>query len=77
MWTAPVFATYVHDLNPIALPISGGLALRWYGLAYLAGFVAGFLLLRNLARRGLWVMAPEKVGDFIAGCALFGVFRAG
>lgn len=72
-----MFATYVHDLNPIALPISGGLALRWYGLAYLAGFVAGFLLLRNLARRGLWVMEPDKVGDFIAGCALFGVFLGG
>ena len=72
-----MFATYVHDLNPIALPIYGGLALRWYGLAYLAGFVAGFLLLRNLARRGLWVMQPEKVGDFIAGCALFGVFIGG
>ena len=72
-----MFATYVHDLNPIALPIHGGLALRWYGLAYLAGFVAGFLLLRNLARRGLWVMEPDKVGDFIAGCALFGVFLGG
>ncbi len=72
-----MFATYVHDLNPIALPISGSLALRWYGLAYLAGFVAGFLLLRNLARRGLWVMPPDKVGDFIAGCALFGVFLGG
>jgi len=72
-----VFATYVHDLNPIALPIAGGLALRWYGLAYLMGFVAGFLLLRNLAQRGLWVMKPEKVGDFIAGCALFGVFLGG
>ncbi|MEY3898607.1 MAG: prolipoprotein diacylglyceryl transferase [Verrucomicrobiota bacterium] len=77
MWTAPVFATYVHDLNPIALPIHGDFALRWYGLAYLAGFVVGFLLLRNLARRGLWVMPPEKVGDFIAGCALFGVFLGG
>lgn len=72
-----VLATYVHDLNPIALPIYGGLALRWYGLAYLMGFVAGFLLLRNLARRSLWVMAPDKVGDFIAACALFGVFLGG
>jgi len=72
-----VLATYVHDLNPIALPIYGGLALRWYGLAYLMGFVAGFLLLRDLAWRGLWVMAPDKVGDFIAACALFGVFLGG
>ena len=77
MCAVGVLATYVHDLNPIALPIYGGLALRWYGLAYLMGFVAGFLLLRNLARRSLWVMAPDKVGDFIAACALFGVFLGG
>jgi len=72
-----VLAIYVHDLNPIALPIYGGLALRWYGLAYLLGFVAGFLLLRNFARRGIWVMKPEQVGDFIAGCALFVVLVGG
>ncbi len=72
-----MFATYVHNLDPIALPIYGGLALRWYGLAYLMGFVAGFLLLRNLAQRGLWVLKPEKTGDFIAAAALFGVFLGG
>ncbi len=72
-----MFATYVHNLNPIALPIYGGLALRWYGLAYLMGFVCGFLLLRSFARRGLWVLKPEKTGDFIAAAALFGVFLGG
>ncbi|MCX6866223.1 MAG: prolipoprotein diacylglyceryl transferase [Verrucomicrobia bacterium] len=58
----------------MVLPIYGGLALRWYGLAYLLGFAAGFLLLRNLAKRGLWVLEPGQVGDFIAAAALFGVF---
>jgi phosphatidylglycerol---prolipoprotein diacylglyceryl transferase len=72
-----VFAIYVHHLDPIALPISGAVALRWYGLAYLLGFIAGFLLLRNLAQRGLWVLKPEKTGDFIAAAALFGVFIGG
>lgn len=72
-----VFATYVHDLDPVALPIYGGLALRWYGLAYLVAFVLGFLLLRHLARRRLWVLEPEKTGDFIAAAALFGVFLGG
>jgi len=72
-----VFANYVHDLNPVALPIYGGLALRWYGLAYLMGFVGGFFLLRNLAKRGLWVLKPEQTGDFIAAAALFGVFLGG
>ncbi|MBC8126221.1 MAG: prolipoprotein diacylglyceryl transferase [Gloeobacteraceae cyanobacterium ES-bin-144] len=72
-----MFAIYVHNLDPVALPIYGGLALRWYGLAYLMGFVAGFFLLRNLARRGLWVLKPEQTGDFIAASALFGVFLGG
>ncbi len=72
-----MFATYVHDLDPVALPIVGGFALRWYGLAYLAGFLAGFLLLRQLARRRLWVLQPEKTADFIAAAALFGVFLGG
>ena len=77
VWNGRVFATYVHHLNPVALPLGGGLAVRWYGLAYLLGFVAGYLLLRHLARRGLWVMKPDAVGDFIAGTALFGVFLGG
>lgn len=72
-----MFATYVHDLNPVLLRITDAIQLRWYGLAYLAGFVGGFLLLRHLARRGLWVLKPEMTGDFIAAAALFGVFLGG
>ena len=77
VWTPRVFATYVHDLNPVLLRITDSLQLRWYGLAYLMGFVAGFYLLRHLARRGLWVLKPEQTGDFIAAAALFGVFLGG
>ena len=60
-----VFATYVHQLDPIIINL-GRLALRWYGLAYLAGFLAGYLLLKRLAEKKLWVMEPEKTADFIA-----------
>ncbi|HVJ46774.1 MAG TPA: prolipoprotein diacylglyceryl transferase [Luteolibacter sp.] len=67
----------MHDLDPVALPLFGNFALRWYGLAYLLAFVVGFLLLRHLARKGLWVLKPEKTGDFIAAAALFGVFLGG
>jgi len=77
VWDARVFAIYVHNLNPVALPLWGGAAVRWYGMAYLVGFVVAFLLLRHLARRGMWVMKPDAVGDFIAGTALFGVFLGG
>ncbi|MFZ9936557.1 MAG: prolipoprotein diacylglyceryl transferase [Luteolibacter sp.] len=72
-----MFATYVHDLNPVLLRITDAIQLRWYGLAYLFGFIAGFLLLKHLAQRGLWVLKPEQTGDFIAAAALFGVFLGG
>ena len=77
MCDAAVFATYVHNLDPVIVWVWRGLALRWYGLAYLSGFVVGFFLLRHLAQRKLWVMAPEKAADFIAAAALFGVFLGG
>lgn len=72
-----MFATYVHHLDPVIVSLGKGIALRWYGLAYLLGFVVGFLLLRNLARRGMWVLKPEKTADFIAAAALLGVFLGG
>jgi len=70
-------ATYIHDLNPVIFPIYGEIKLRWYGFAYLMAFVFGYLLLRYLAKRKLWVLGEEKVGDFIAYAAMFGVFVGG
>lgn len=72
-----VFATYVHQLDPVLFQITEGIALRWYGLAYLVGFLVGYLLLKRLAERRLWVLAPEKTADFIAALALLGVFLGG
>ncbi|NNM28114.1 MAG: prolipoprotein diacylglyceryl transferase [Akkermansiaceae bacterium] len=68
---------WVHDLDPVVFPLFGELKVRWYGLAYLGGFLAGYLLLRWMARRKLWVLEPGMAGDFIAYCALFGVFLGG
>ena len=72
-----MFATYVHQLDPVIIDLFGKLPLRWYGLAYLAGFLAGYVLLKRLAEKKLWVMAPEKTADFIAAAALLGVFVGG
>lgn len=72
-----MFATYVHQLDPVIFELGRGIALRWYGLAYLAGFLGGYILLKHLAERKLWVLAPEKTADFIAAAALLGVFVGG
>jgi phosphatidylglycerol:prolipoprotein diacylglycerol transferase len=73
----PVIATYVHDLSPVIVRFTDSLQLRWYGLAYLAGFVAVYLLLRWLSRRGMFVLEDKEIGDFVAVAALGGVFVGG
>ncbi len=64
-------------MDPVIFDVVGPIKLRWYGLGYLLGFVLGFLLLRWLARKKLWVLPAEKVADFIAYSAFFGVFLGG
>ncbi|WP_413874123.1 prolipoprotein diacylglyceryl transferase [Albidovulum sp.] len=58
------------------------LALRWYALAYLAGLLAGFWVIRSLMRRpALWPgdrapMAPERADDLLTAIIL-GVILGG
>ena len=72
-----LLGVWIHNLDPEVFPIWGNLKVRWYGLAYLMGFVAAFLLLKWLAKQKLWVLEPDKVGDFVAYAAVFGVFVGG
>ncbi len=71
-------ATYIHNLDPILLEIPGTpLALRWYGLAYVAGFILGYLVLLWLSKRDLYCVKGEKLGDFITTVCIFGVLAGG
>jgi phosphatidylglycerol:prolipoprotein diacylglycerol transferase len=71
-----LLAYYIHDLSPFLIHI-GGFGLRWYGLAYLAGFIFGILLYKHLAKRGYSDLRPDQVTDFITMGALFGVLLGG
>ena len=70
-------ATYVHNWDPVIIQITEKIALRWYGLAYVGGFLLGFLILRQLARKKLWVVEEDKVADVVTYTAFFGVFLGG
>ena len=72
-----MFAYYLHDLNPIIFRIYDNVGPRWYGLAYVFAFVASYLLFLWLTKRGFADLPTERVGDFITGCALFGVIIGG
>ncbi|MEI6338584.1 MAG: prolipoprotein diacylglyceryl transferase [Verrucomicrobiota bacterium] len=72
-----MIAYWIHNFDPFALQLGGGFGVRWYGLAYLAAFAVAYFIYLHLAKRGLSVIPPEKVGDFITGCAVFGVLIGG
>ncbi len=56
---------YVHHIDPVLLPLWGPLAIRWYGLAYLAGIVGGYLMLNHWGRRGRYPVSGERLQSFM------------
>jgi phosphatidylglycerol:prolipoprotein diacylglycerol transferase len=72
-----MLAYYIHDLSPYLIHFGGGIGIRWYGMAYLAGFVVGILLYKRLATKGYSDLKPSQVADFITMAALFGVLLGG
>ena len=72
-----MLATYVHDLKPEIVQFTESLAIRWYGLAYLLGFLAAWLILKKMAERKLFPVAPDKISDFVAYGSVLGIFLGG
>jgi phosphatidylglycerol---prolipoprotein diacylglyceryl transferase len=65
--------TYPH-INPVALSVGpvfgiGPLRVHWYGIMYLIGFVAAWLLARHRARRPGSTWTALDVDDLIFYCA--------
>ena len=70
-------ADSIHNLSPFVVRFSENFGIRWYGLSYVAAFIAGYYLLRFLIRRGYSEMAEDKLIDFITYSAIFGVTIGG
>lgn len=61
-----VFATISFPaINPVFFQL-GPIGIRWYGLAYLAGFALAYLGLRMLIRRGELRIEPSALGDLVS-----------
>ncbi len=72
-----LLAVYVHHLDPFAIRFTETFGIRWYGLAYVAGFVAAFFLIRWFVRIGASELKESQVGDFITLCAVLGTMLGG
>lgn len=69
-------AAWLHTLDPFVVQFSPTLGVRWYGLAYLAGFLVAWWMLRALAKRGSILLTPQQVGDAMLAFVI-GVFVGG
>jgi phosphatidylglycerol:prolipoprotein diacylglycerol transferase len=56
---------WVHNLNPFIIQFSENMGLRWYGMAYMAGFIVGALFMHFMAKRGRGSLPSSMVTDFI------------
>jgi phosphatidylglycerol:prolipoprotein diacylglycerol transferase len=61
---------WVHNLNPFIIQLGDNFGLRWYGMAYMMGFVAGAAVMIFMARRGRRTINVEQVTDFVTYCVL-------
>jgi len=72
-----LLAYYVHDLSPFLIQINESIGLRWYGLAYVGGFIGGYFLYRWLSRKGYADLPEKDVSDFITWWVVLGTLLGG
>lgn len=70
-------ATYVHHIDPFAIQFTENFGIRWYGLSYVAGFLAAYLLIRWFVRLKACELKQPEVADFITIVAIAGVMLGG
>lgn len=70
-----MFSLAFPAIDPVLVQI-GPIAVRWYGLAYAAGLLLGWMLLRRLAPMAPAAGTREDVDDFLF-WSLFGVVLGG
>jgi phosphatidylglycerol:prolipoprotein diacylglycerol transferase len=69
MWTFP-------NIDPVILHIYGPIAIRWYGLMYVIGFICGYVLLLRRAKEGRLALTQAQIQSFIF-YAVLGVLVGG
>jgi phosphatidylglycerol---prolipoprotein diacylglyceryl transferase len=63
-------------IDPVALELPGGFAIRWYGIAYMVAFTIAYQLARRLARNRFLAVEPDAIGDLLF-AAILGVILGG
>ncbi len=57
--------SYLHQLSPEIIQFTESLALRWYGVSYIFGFLLAWLFMRRMSKAGRSPIVADQVGDLI------------
>ncbi|MBN1442274.1 MAG: prolipoprotein diacylglyceryl transferase [Planctomycetes bacterium] len=57
--------SYLHQMDPFVVRFTETFGIRWYGLAYLAGFLIAWAILQWLARTGRTPLSPQEISDYV------------
>ena len=70
-------AIVINPISPVAFSVFG-LDIRWYALAYIAGFVGGYWLFKYLTRKSdsIIKLSKQQIDDLLT-AIVFGVIIGG
>jgi len=63
------------EIDPVLIQL-GPFAIRWYALAYIAGLMIGWRIMRDVCQQPPAILSPVKIDDFLLWAAL-GVILGG
>jgi len=72
-----LFATFIEHPHPFLFQIGTNWGLRFYSLAYLAGFYVLFVALRWQAKKGWSQLRGDAISDYVTWVAMAGVILGG
>jgi phosphatidylglycerol:prolipoprotein diacylglycerol transferase len=67
---------WVHNLDPFLIQFNESIGIRWYGLAYVTGFVCAFLFMKWFSEKRISPITVEQASDFLT-TLILGVLLGG
>jgi phosphatidylglycerol---prolipoprotein diacylglyceryl transferase len=63
-------AAWLHNIDPILIQFTESIAVRWYGLSYIAAFACGYIFTKRIVTAGKSTLTKYDVFDFIITSAI-------
>lgn len=58
-------SAWLHNLDPFLIQFSGDIGIRWYGLAYVTGFICCFLFIKWFSEKKITPLTVDDASDFL------------